>query len=130
MQKEKRRNEGLERKKFNSINEIMLQVHRLLFDFVAECDVAAKGFRAAPCVLPIPCPDTFCVVTDVLLFILVGVPTVVPALGGLIGIRFTAGIEEKMRRRGENREKKGENREKDEKKGGNKIKKIKEKKGE
>ena len=100
MQKEKRRNEGLERKKFNSINEIVLQVLHLLFDFVAECDVAAKGFRAAPCVLPIPCPDTFCVVIDVLLFILVGVPTVVPALVGLIGIRFTAGIEEEMRGRG------------------------------
>ena len=84
----------------------MLQVLHLLFDFVAECDVAAKGFRAAPCVLPIPGPDTFCVVTDVLLFILVGVPTVVPALGGLTGIRFTAGIEEEMTRRDENREKK------------------------
>ena len=100
MQKEKRRNEGLERKKFNSINEIVLQVLHLLFDFVAECDVAAKGFRATPCVPPIPGPDTFCVVTDVLLFILVGVPTVVPALGGLIGIRFTAGMEEEMRGRG------------------------------
>ena len=52
--------------------------------------MAAKGFRAAPCDDPIPDPNPFWVVTDVLLLLCVGVPTVVPVLIGLTGRRFAA----------------------------------------